>query len=173
MQPGTWWNWLVGAALVAAAPTAGGQRGPDGVTRRRLGVEAAQGRAHDVVVPVESTFVRPVGERCQYRAHVAGTVQRPGGDGARYLPDLQIRARVDCGARAAHRIAASLRGPALSGPALAEQVAKRARVVTSVTGYACSYEPRFDFDGTQLATVALGQTCRYPARARGGGPRAR
>lgn len=129
---------------------------------------------------VNDVFERDVTDGCRYRSNVRGTVRmRPASttgtdDTAHYVADLRIASQLQCGAVTTRAPLRIVRGDMGALANLDHAVSDASVMRTAVTGYACRYEPRFEFDGTQFQGRSIAQACRYNAShaaARGGGPR--
>jgi hypothetical protein len=130
----------------------------------------AQGRVRNI----STRFEDRVGENCQYRGTIRGTVrevdvQGATADNARQVtPDLRIQSELSCQDGSARRtVSATLRGPQYAGEQLAQAIQERARIFTSRNGQVCSYAPRLAYDSGRLASSGIAQSCM---NARGGGP---
>jgi len=131
---------------------------------------SSQGRVRNI----SARFEQNVGDQCQFRGTVRGTVREVAVQGAtadnatQFTPDLRIQSELSCAdGSARHAVTASLRGPQYAREQLAQAIQDRARIFSSRNGQVCSYAPRLAFDNGRLASNGIAQSCMT---ARGGGP---
>lgn len=130
---------------------------------------------------INQDFVQDVGNNCQFRSSVRGTVQEWHASTSAtrqqsrfFLPDLSVASNTTCaGQPSSASTVRTLRGTPLTTAQLNQSLSERG-TISSVSGnHACTFNPQFAFRDGTISNPSVTSACQIlmpPPAARGGGP---